>query len=477
MAEEASASEKTGEPRVPMHVELHSLSKHAQLQNGLRYQDYQRYHAYCTKRLGRLRKRKDVRFTFGRGKTFVKRELTVEVATTDAHIQIALMMAERAWAHAMQLKQGAVTASYRVTHHLVSRFKKAVKWAALLETLCAELCDERTGLEASAYSAWMAGNLALELEHWSTALEKLSTAHRICQELGQVGSLEDQDLFGQRAEEIAPSLRYCRYNLGQEDCAAVEEGSRAGDGLLASKLESVLVASRKQQAKTLDHVSWRGQEVPVTVEELRVAIVSIRETAAALAKLNEQPQQQQEAKLESAYLSLFSACSDAEKLISGEQKKLVGKAGGAGSKLEAQRSAYGLLLAFVEHQRLSATVVRNEALALALQSSPEEHSADLVHVYDTLLQTVRGVRQCLTTGSGDDMLEELEDDEVLMAAADELRFRAFRCKYLAEAYSTDNQWLQAEALFDRSQQLSQAALEKLEELETDAPVEDRKSQL
>lgn len=61
------------------------------------------------------------------------------------------------------------------------------QWASDLEALCAETADERTCLEATAYSAWMSGNLLLEKEAWREALERYSTAHRICQELGKVG--------------------------------------------------------------------------------------------------------------------------------------------------------------------------------------------------------------------------------------------------------------------------------------------------
>lgn len=60
------------------------------------------------------------------------------------------------------------------------------QWTADLEALCLETADERTCLEATAYSAWMSGNLLLEKEAWREALDRYSTAHRICEELGKV---------------------------------------------------------------------------------------------------------------------------------------------------------------------------------------------------------------------------------------------------------------------------------------------------
>lgn len=73
--------------------------------------------------------------------------------------------------------------------HTYIHVTKTKKWAADLEALCAETADERTCLEATAYSAWMSGNLLLEKEAWREALERYSTAHRICQELGKVGDV------------------------------------------------------------------------------------------------------------------------------------------------------------------------------------------------------------------------------------------------------------------------------------------------
>ena len=79
------------------------------------------------------------------------------------------------------------------SHFLTVPLKK--QWAAKLEALCLETADERTCLEATSYSAWMSGNLLLEKEEWREALDRYSTAHRICQELGKVAGLATVDLL------------------------------------------------------------------------------------------------------------------------------------------------------------------------------------------------------------------------------------------------------------------------------------------
>ena len=53
--------------------------KAAQLQNGLRHRDFQRYRQYCSRRLQRLRK--STKFTHGKGKQFINKKVDVETAT------------------------------------------------------------------------------------------------------------------------------------------------------------------------------------------------------------------------------------------------------------------------------------------------------------------------------------------------------------------------------------------------------------
>lgn len=54
-------------------LKVHEVAKDCQNQNGLRHGDYHQYRQYCTRRLKRVRSSRDVRFMFGKGKTFVKK--------------------------------------------------------------------------------------------------------------------------------------------------------------------------------------------------------------------------------------------------------------------------------------------------------------------------------------------------------------------------------------------------------------------
>lgn len=94
------------------------------------------------------------------------------------HLHIPLVSAERAWAHAMELKKDTEDkVDARKRHHSVRRFAKASYWAAELSRFASHCCDTRGALEAEAYASWMAGNVLLEKEtDWEKALAHYARA-------------------------------------------------------------------------------------------------------------------------------------------------------------------------------------------------------------------------------------------------------------------------------------------------------------
>ena len=279
--EAVSAGEGFGGEAPPSSKCLHIHATVAQLQqlNGLRHSDFEQYRRYTTRRLRRIRKALP-NFNHGRGRNFVPREVTEEDVKGDFNcLLIPLLNAERAWSYAMQLKQAIARGGGHaaVTNHLLRRLSKAVKWSGLLESLCAACADERTGLEANAYAAWMAGNLHLEREAWAQALDRFTTAHQICQQLGTIGTMEHQDLFTQRSDEIGQSIRYCNYNIsgasGPDAVQQPEVDGAAGD--LQAKLDAVVDNARSNQSDTLEQISWRNRKIAVRDEKVQLVTLLI----------------------------------------------------------------------------------------------------------------------------------------------------------------------------------------------------------
>lgn len=71
--EVSEAPEAPASPAAKLSLKVHEIAKDAQNQNGLRHGDYHQYRQYCTRRLKRVRSSRQVRFMFGKGKTFVQK--------------------------------------------------------------------------------------------------------------------------------------------------------------------------------------------------------------------------------------------------------------------------------------------------------------------------------------------------------------------------------------------------------------------
>ena len=86
----------------PYSLDLLLLVKSAQNQNGLRTNDYARYHKYCIRKAYRIRKA--LNFTQGR-KQFVERPVTAEEAFKNPkYMHILIFKCEANWAYAMHMK-------------------------------------------------------------------------------------------------------------------------------------------------------------------------------------------------------------------------------------------------------------------------------------------------------------------------------------------------------------------------------------
>lgn len=238
------------------------MVKEAQSQHGLKHGDYQRYRGYCSRRLRRIRKSLHFVQSSGskyRSGTFLGKKVSNELVCNAPKTKkdpirflfIPLMEAERAWSYSMQLKQEANT-EQRKRFHLVRRLKKAVASAKQLETLCNQeptKCDARTKLEAQAYLAFVEGTFYFETEQWHKASEILKKAQTIYLKLIEAIGDEDAALpYKQRCDEIKPTLRYCAFNMGEQNIEAKElinklkdQALEVEDEMLSTKIDVCFV--------------------------------------------------------------------------------------------------------------------------------------------------------------------------------------------------------------------------------------------
>ena len=268
-------------------LKLLPLTKLLQAKHGLRHGDYQRYRGYCSRRLARLRK--VLKIVQGERKKFTKKDVTVELLEQAAtisdeisneakHLQVPLMSAERAWAYAMQLKF-EMNSDPRKKYHMINRLRKAKAHAEALEQLCtlSQVVDARSKLESQAYAFWISGSLAFELSQWSEAMKALNNAKAIYEKLASTLNEDEAAVYQGRIDEIAPSLRYCAYNIG--DTTAKQDllnmrGTKHG-GL--DDLEDLINQTREQQAATLQETEWRGRRMAVKQEKVRIFLLREQE--------------------------------------------------------------------------------------------------------------------------------------------------------------------------------------------------------
>ncbi|XP_074647585.1 signal recognition particle subunit SRP68-like [Tubulanus polymorphus] len=429
-------------------VDILRLIKEAHLQHGLRHGDYQRYRSYCARRIRRIRK--SLHFPQGNKYKVQHKKITEDMLKDSRYLCLPLMESERAWSYAMQLKSEANTEP-RKKFHMISRLKKAVSHADDLEKLCKSgRVDARTKLEAQAYSSWMQGTLYFEQENWKLCMELFTKAKTIYEKLSTAFTEDLQVLYKQRVEEIAPNIRYCAYNIGDKSAIDDLMQMRLKSGkedLLTSQIDDLLTQTREKQTATLSEVSWRGHQIPVKNEKVRLFLLSVQASEKEIKEATTI-----DSKI-SVYESMFKECIDALQALRDELKNDPNfKIAQKGQKIEGQVSKLQMLHTYVTYLRLTKTIERNllmiQNLEEGLHSKKQQREGkkipkpqDLARLYEIIVQNLTDIPN----------LPGFEDDDSIQTEVDTeiLGYKAFRCFYIAKTYASVKKWPEALALYER----------------------------
>ena len=438
----------------------------AQLANGLRHGDYQRYRRYCTRRLRRLRAAEGLQHvTSNRGREFKARELAAEDMTNSARLCVPLLNAERAWAFFMQLKGDADLAASgeiapltsRARQQMRSRLHRAVEWGEKLRDLCADTADDRTMLEAEAYAAWMAGTLELERDAWAAALPRFQTAKRVYEQLASVFDLLDENGYLQeRVDELDYSVKYCEYYLERGGDLPVEGSHEAAGQHLQGKIDRVLASARKQHETEAATVSWACRNVPVRSQGARLALLEARELIGALESAKDRDAELEvyqrlfrvyDAAIRELRLNASSGGRSEPPAVSGADPSRPPSALGKVDASTAQRDASDVLH-YLQWCKLQTVLDRNEILLQRLLEADGKagelgaEAQDVVRLLDRMLQSVQEV--LALPGCS-------ETPEVYTKVSGlDLKLRAQRCVQLARMYQSRAQWYEAYVLYERA---------------------------
>lgn len=474
------------EPFVPssFSIPIHSILSSAQ-QRSLIDNDYTQYHKYLTNRIARIRHSNPVyKRKSGKKHVYQPRDLT-SVTEANAHenyVQLAMYQVERAWAHAMELKQAHETTGLTKRQTYLKRLKKSVSNAVVLETL-KEICDETTRVEIDCYAAWIKGNYATEVKNWKYACEQYAVAVKLCYELSSRAkaeqNLQSSDLFYSRAVNILqPLLTYCQYELQLEGKLSKDEIDSIVGIANVHQDEDEEMGNDKDDAHI--HITFRGKEVPLT-GDIRIAYIKIQSKKKEFQICNHSKNTKASVK-DSKFMDLLNSYDNLRDIIQKSAKSYEGMA--SGPAVDRKRFEFRLLMGFCRFQKLKLAMERNEEMVNALRAQDVDGSSnitsdasdtyhqedaetkfkkveEIAHLYDALLQDARAVMSL--PGSATDVSAEEEDEFSLEANANLLRIRAFRCYYIARMYSSDNiaKYMEALSLFDKASQLASEASEEI----------------
>lgn len=276
-----------------------------------------------------------------------------------------------------------------------------------------ERCDARTRLEAQAYLAWMQGTLQFELQLWQQAAENLKKAQVIYEKLASTLPDEEQLPYKQRIDEIAPSLRYCAYNIG--DDKAVDLLELRSQGVLEN-FDALVSQTKDKTAAVLHEVTWFGVKVPVRIEKVRFFLVSVEGLDESLRHAEDN--QAKIKILENFFIDLRDVISLARD----------------SARTEKQDQ---LLLSYLLSLRIERTSQRN--MLLILQTRKPQ---DCVRLLDINIQQTNELSQN----------ESIKNNELAQSYYEShvKAYKALRLYYLAKGQASQKHWREATVLFDSS---------------------------
>lgn len=447
---------------------------------------------YCTRRISRLRKA--LKLPQGDKRHYKKRDVTVAhldgagggggksaiagPTGDERFLYIPLILAERAWSYAMQLRQESNTEP-RKKFHLTNKLRRACTYALQLQELCAasNRLDAKTKLEVDGYVACMHGHLHFELGLWKSAAENFKKSQIIYENLIKVvqatsGDEELVELYKSKVEELTPSLRYCAYNLSgnnvegnaDHNSASIDElmEMRRAQGTGAGALVDLdaFIPQMQEQAGS-ETLEWRDRKVQIRLpEKVRLFLLSIQD----LDKGIEQAKSAQ-AKIDMIETVLID-CKDSIQAAKDDLLKQDPKAnasrqavggGGSGASNVPIPANVQFLLAYLNYIRLIRTLERNLYLvAQAKQSLSMDDGLsktgdaankkavrpqNLTRLYEIIAQNIIELQQI--AGQENDTAYQNEIRNLSVA------FKAFRCYYIAMTLVSLFRWKEAVALYER----------------------------
>ena len=351
-------------------VDILIMVKSAQNQNGLRHNDYARYHHYCIRKLHRMRK--SLKFTNGR-KQYTKKQVTSEEATKNhKFIHLLVFKCEANWAYAMQQRQlvaqgGAASKDARnpnrVKYLAKKRLQRASQAGQELLNVAKGSLDAYQQVEIEAYSSHIQAVYQLECKDYKNALDNLLKSKIIYQKISEFKDTLEEIIYKEKVSQLDTLIRQCAFSLKG---SAVVDGA-GGDKVIASmvtgypvkgELEEQVVRvksqTKREQIENIEEINYNNKIIPLKTEKLKQVFKRVE---SQMQDIQEYSAGNSTTQFESShqiknYLQLVNILEDASLVIKKEKAE-------ESKKSEQSGQLYNILLSYVQKLKLQSALERN----------------------------------------------------------------------------------------------------------------------
>lgn len=473
--------------------------------------DHATYRSQLSREILTLRKRLG-RATPKREKFQQKPVTSADIASNHEFAHLPVLVAERAWAHAMHIKSShaegeAITGSARGM--ILTKLWKAAKGARELVACLRELGKERERdlLEARAYLATLEGAGEFEKqaeglrdesgERWSQCLRSWSEARVV---YAALYAKEGKEVFREvLANTVDPTIRYAAYQARLSRTVGMEAVSKKyfprDDGELVGLVQGVDEWALEDKPKEKDEkglqevpdsVQWRGRKANIVDAAIGQAMAAV---TAAEARLNSYLQEHPDASARekaAAYDDVLIAsqdASDAAKRATDElEKERVDEGDARMQDLRVTSLAvnYDLVSWRVGRNRIligdndgltleahkpKRTRTRKDGTELPVKEEPRARKLarlrERIVLYDATIQSIESVKDLRGAMRDESFVRELDGKSAY--------FRALKCVNIAHSHSLLGAHLNALALLKRAQDLLTASPPPPSNAQKDAP--------
>ncbi|UKK02993.2 signal recognition particle subunit [Theileria orientalis] len=182
--------------------------------HGIKLEEYNRYHNFCSRKLHNLRKQLKPLPT--KSNKYVHEEFPVPL-NDNRYLEILTVRCERSWSHGMDLKSKCETSTMnnnRGRHYYMRKFGKAYRLSVLLLEYSQKYANNRTVNNAKVYKNFMQGVLKYEQEKFEEAHQCLSAYSSVMeQKLRATSGYKSSEGYASQLSQLNALVKMCTFHM------------------------------------------------------------------------------------------------------------------------------------------------------------------------------------------------------------------------------------------------------------------------